>query len=253
MCCGGPERLKDKGAHTACMQDEGCGTRGEEGALIGTVSVQGGWQVGTVSIRGITAPAPIPPEHAAGGVEAWSAGRKLDGRCRDSTAATTLVHIHIRAQFIAFSTVSAHALIIPVMYPWHTLAQDKTRANAAGALGNLVRNSSTLCGELIRSGALKALLDTALTPERPATVGARAGGGGADAGGSPVKIALFSLGNMCAHRECRESLLALGVNDMIRRLAANPDPTQQKYLQRIQQKLSAGAAPPAPGAPGAGR
>lgn len=33
--------------------------------------------------------------------------------------------------------------------------QDKTRANAAGALGNLVRNSSTLCGELIRAGALK--------------------------------------------------------------------------------------------------
>lgn len=138
-----------------------------------------------------------------------------------------------------------------LLHPWRTPlphAQDKTRANAAGALGNLVRNSSTLCGELIRSGALKALLDTALTPERPATVGARAGGGGADAGGSPVKIALFSLGNMCAHRECRESLLALGVNDMIRRLAANPDPTQQKYLQRIQQKLSAGAAPPAPGA-----
>lgn len=92
--------------------------------------------------------------------------------------------------------------------------QDKTRANAAGALGNLVRNSSALCGELIRAGALRALLDTALSPERPPSgaAAARGGGGGADAGGSPVKIALFSLGNMCAHRECRESLVALGVH-----------------------------------------
>lgn len=28
--------------------------------------------------------------------------------------------------------------------------EDKTRANAAGALGNLVRNSSALCAELIK-------------------------------------------------------------------------------------------------------
>ncbi|GIM09257.1 hypothetical protein Vretimale_13139, partial [Volvox reticuliferus] len=128
--------------------------------------------------------------------------------------------------------------------------EDKTRANAAGALGNLVRNSSALCGELIRAGALRALLDTALSPERPPT-GAAAGrggaSGGADAGGSPVKIALFSLGNMCAHRECRESLIALGVQDVIRRLSSNPDQTQQKYLQRIQQKLQAGMPGVAPG------
>ncbi|GLC39018.1 hypothetical protein PLESTM_000827500 [Pleodorina starrii] len=138
--------------------------------------------------------------------------------------------------------------------------EDKTRANAAGALGNLVRNSSVLCGELIRAGALRALLDTALSPERPPSgaAGGRGGaGGGADAGGSPVKIALFSLGNMCAHRECRESLIALGVQDVIRRLGANPDPTQQKYLQRIQQKLQGGMTGVAPpggggGVPGGG-
>lgn len=69
---------------------------------------------------------------------------------------------------------------------------------------------------------------------------------GSDAGGSPVKIALFSLGNMCAHKECREALLALGVTDVIRRLSSNPDPTQQKYLQRIQQKLAGAAAAPLP-------
>ena len=32
--------------------------------------------------------------------------------------------------------------------------EDKTRANAAGALGNLVRNSGQLCGSLLAAGAL---------------------------------------------------------------------------------------------------
>jgi hypothetical protein len=32
--------------------------------------------------------------------------------------------------------------------------EEKTRANAAGALGNLVRNSGALCGELVKVGAL---------------------------------------------------------------------------------------------------
>ena len=30
--------------------------------------------------------------------------------------------------------------------------EDKTRANAAAALGNLVRNSAALCGDLVRAG-----------------------------------------------------------------------------------------------------
>jgi fused len=33
--------------------------------------------------------------------------------------------------------------------------EEKTRANAAGALGNFVRNSATLCKDLIKHGALK--------------------------------------------------------------------------------------------------
>ena len=36
--------------------------------------------------------------------------------------------------------------------------EEKTRANAAGALGNLVRNSSLLCRPLIQAGALQARL-----------------------------------------------------------------------------------------------
>ena len=33
--------------------------------------------------------------------------------------------------------------------------EDKTRSNAAGALGNLVRNSNQLCGAMLRAGALQ--------------------------------------------------------------------------------------------------
>lgn len=33
--------------------------------------------------------------------------------------------------------------------------EDRTRANAAGALGNLVRNSSLLCRDIIVAGALQ--------------------------------------------------------------------------------------------------
>ncbi|KAJ9526297.1 hypothetical protein QJQ45_009792 [Haematococcus lacustris] len=130
--------------------------------------------------------------------------------------------------------------------------EDKTRANAAGALGNLVRNSAALCGELIRAGALHALLDTAQSQDEGAqgqSMGSTAGSNAAAPGdgGSPVSIALFSLGNMCAHRECREALLAANINMTIKRLSANPNPTVQKYLQRIQTKLqtaSTAAAPP---------
>lgn len=37
--------------------------------------------------------------------------------------------------------------------------EEKTRANAAGALGNFVRNSNTLCTDLIKHKALNELLE----------------------------------------------------------------------------------------------
>jgi fused-like protein len=40
--------------------------------------------------------------------------------------------------------------------------EEKTRANAAGALGNFVRNSDILTKDLIRFGALHAMLDVVL-------------------------------------------------------------------------------------------
>ena len=56
--------------------------------------------------------------------------------------------------------------------------------------------------------------------------------------GSPLKIALFSLGNMCAHPVCAEVLLSLGAREPLTRLGRSPDSTIQRYVQRIQVELS---------------
>ena len=64
---------------------------------------------------------------------------------------------------------------------------EKTRANAAGALGNLVRNGNELCKSIVDSGAIRKLIlmvrdDLAMSPQR---------------------IALFSLGTLASHTICR--------------------------------------------------
>lgn len=38
--------------------------------------------------------------------------------------------------------------------------EDKTKANAAGALSNLVRNSNKLCEDIVSTGAMKVCVDT---------------------------------------------------------------------------------------------
>ena len=55
--------------------------------------------------------------------------------------------------------------------------------------------------------------------------------------GSPLKISLFSLGNMSAHAECAEVLLQLGIQQSLARFAGCSDATVQKYVQRILAKL----------------
>ena len=122
--------------------------------------------------------------------------------------------------------------------------EDKTRANAAAALGNLVRNSAALCGDLIRAGALERLVELATGPEAAAEAagsGGDGGGGGGDKSGgdgqSPLKIALFSLGNLCTHRECRELLLAQGFELKVEALAGSPDAAIRKYVARVLSKI----------------
>ena len=111
----------------------------------------------------------------------------------------------------------------------------KSRANAAGALGNLVRNSPMLCSALIKAHAPEALLRTAMS----------------DGHQQPQRIALFSLGNLCAYRSCRDILLAgrdggggdKEQTDLLGSLAQLEQKNQSdaivlKYIQRIRGKLA---------------
>ena len=79
--------------------------------------------------------------------------------------------------------------------------EEKTRANAAGALGNFVRNSNALCKDLIRHGALKQLLDVVANDKGPSQ--------------SPRRIALFSIGNLCVYKECRQEFEKMGIRTII--------------------------------------
>jgi hypothetical protein len=145
---------------------------------------------------------------------------------------------------------------------------------AQGALGNVVRNSPLLCTvrgggsggrralsagsarahtqgacpalpccvaaergcavctvqELIRAGALEALLS--LVCDAPP-----AGGAGGGEGQNPLKIALFSLGNLCSHSACRAHLAALGLRAAVAPLAGSADGATAKYAVRVLAKL----------------
>ncbi|CAD7937135.1 unnamed protein product [Amoebophrya sp. A120] len=142
---------------------------------------------------------------------------------------------------------------------------EKTRANAAGALGNLVRNSSELCEEIVTQGVLEALLELIGCPRNEnfnstsslststssSTVLARA------ESDSSVKIALFSLGNLAVHPLCKQRLRELQTEQFAQGLlrtkgavAANESTNTStassttgenllhRYAQRLLQKLS---------------
>ena len=97
---------------------------------------------------------------------------------------------------------------------------------------------------MIRAGALERLVELATGPEAAAEAagsGGDGGGGGGDKSGgdgqSPLKIALFSLGNLCTHRECRELLLAQGFELKVEALAGSPDAAIRKYVARVLSKI----------------
>ncbi|GLC77209.1 serine/threonine protein kinase [Pleodorina starrii] len=132
----------------------------------------------------------------------------------------------------------------------------KTRANAAGALGNLARHSPSLSAQLIRAGALRALMEAAIGTGLPGSQPALSSSSGSGVGvpvatdatgpigdidssgaNATATVSLFSLGNMCTHWVWRESLMRLGVQDVVRRLSRSSDPHVQRYLQRLVKQL----------------
>ncbi|XAR52095.1 Non-specific serine/threonine protein kinase [Bertholletia excelsa] len=112
--------------------------------------------------------------------------------------------------------------------------EDKTKANAAGALSNLVRNSNQLCGDIVSEGAMQALLRlvadcsmVALNPSRRDAINE-----------SPLKIALFSLAKMCAYLPCRDFLRSSDLFPIIGRLRQSPESTIANYATVILSKTS---------------
>ncbi|CAF2216154.1 unnamed protein product [Brassica rapa] len=112
--------------------------------------------------------------------------------------------------------------------------EDKTKANAAGALSNLVRNSNKLCEDIVSKGALQTLLKlvadcsaTALNPSKKET--------GSE---SPLKIALFSLAKMCSnHQICRQFVKSSELFPVIARLKHSPETNIAHYASVIVAKV----------------
>ncbi|KAJ3693415.1 hypothetical protein LUZ60_008895 [Juncus effusus] len=103
--------------------------------------------------------------------------------------------------------------------------EDKTKANAAGALSNLVRNSNRLCESIVSSGALEALLKLvgsysaiALSPSRKDILNE-----------SPLKIVLFTLRKMCDHVVCRRCIRSSELFAHLSSLKQSPDPVISEY------------------------
>ncbi len=110
--------------------------------------------------------------------------------------------------------------------------EDRTVANAAGALGNLVRNSGELVPEMLACGAVEALLGIVTRD------------GSTLAGSTAFQISLFSLGNLAAHGACRATLEALGVADVMNGIQRDPSASRSaaKYASRVLTKMSAAGA-----------
>ncbi len=113
---------------------------------------------------------------------------------------------------------------IPILVRLLDDADEKSRANAAGALGNLVRNSGLLCGDLARHGAPQALVEVAMSD--PST--------------QPRRIALFSLGNFCAYGETRAALGDTFGSRMEAFARDCADAKTREYVTRILEKLKRG-------------
>jgi fused-like protein len=160
-----------------------------------------------------------------------------------------------------FHNASLYPLLRPAVAPLVELLrdeEDRTRANAAGALGNLLRNSGELVPEVLDAGALQALLQLVSQKTLKSRNGVDAkganglGNGGPNSStpspaaaasntgpGSSVSIALFSLGNVAAHRDCAERLATLGVDGILQDIEAGTnDSTIGKYIARIRAKLA---------------
>eukprot|EP00828_Plagiopyla_frontata_P043982 TRINITY_DN7037_c0_g1_i1.p1 TRINITY_DN7037_c0_g1~~TRINITY_DN7037_c0_g1_i1.p1 ORF type:complete len:157 (+),score=24.10 TRINITY_DN7037_c0_g1_i1:135-605(+) len=113
--------------------------------------------------------------------------------------------------------------VIPSLVELLKDPEEKTRANAAGALGNFARNSKALTNDLIKYGALHSLLSVAQNEK-----------GQND---SSQRISLFSIGNLCIYPECRKLFEELKIRSILESFQSSKDQLVLRYANRIIQKL----------------
>ena len=136
----------------------------------------------------------------------------------------------------AFHSSTLYPLLVHSLEPLGTALKsqdEKTRANAAGAIGNLVRNGNQLCKHIVESGVIQILLlmvrdDDSISPQR---------------------IALFSLGTLASHGICRAEmgLCKPNASELLRGLQVRLkndhqqqqqcDEALEKYAIRLKAKL----------------
>lgn len=97
--------------------------------------------------------------------------------------------------------------VVPMLVDLLRDPEEKTRANAAGALGNFVRNSNSLAKDLIKFKALHQLLDVVINDKGTVCLIHYAK--------QPRRISLFSIGNLCVYSECRRVFEELGIRSII--------------------------------------
>ncbi|GAB9464895.1 Ulk/fused protein kinase [Globisporangium polare] len=131
------------------------------------------------------------------------------------------------AAFHNNSLYSALQPAIPLLIQNLHDPEEKTRSNAGGALGNLVRNSDELCAELCHYQAPLKLFELAMT----------------DASLASRRIVLFSLGNFCVYPLCYESILEAEpeFTNHLEHLyeEVESDEVSKKNIRRVLSKIDA--------------
>jgi fused-like protein len=153
--------------------------------------------------------------------------KEVVARCNDDDAVTQKFAA-FAAGNAAFHSDLLYSVLRPSIPSIVRLLQspdEKSRQNAAGAISNFVRNGSSLCRALLSDGALEGVVRV-LSSDTPAL----------------RKIALITVGSLCAYDECRARLLALGLTEVLGRveqeLKGNPDASVAKYIARIRQRIA---------------
>lgn len=108
-------------------------------------------------------------------------------------------------------------------------SDEKTRANAAGAIGNLVRNSGSLAPKLAQEKIPQKLMKIIAYDDDV----------------SVKRIAMFSLGTMALFQSCKEAIMTAAsrdcpsiqeINKLVKTRHADDD-TMMKYLDRLKVKI----------------